>query len=586
MGMKTPRRKPSPKSIKSLENSRWTMLDNYKTSKTRARFQCQLCGQIINSNFNRMSSRPLLCDCRRERNEKKRTQTKIRRVQEIAKSRGGEFLSNSKVIETKKRYSWRCSKGHEWQSSVLSVVYRNSWCPVCAGNAPRKLEELSTVVELRGGKLLDNQYRGVDANYRMICSKGHEFRNQFKKIVNNGQWCGICSRGSKSEELARTTFEQIFGANFPKARPNWLRNSRGNQMELDGYCEDLGLAFEYQGRQHFERVTHFVGDLAERVADDKTKKKLCEQNGVLLFYLHHTTKPEAFGAAIRKQATKFKIKESYDYSKKIDLNKAYIRDDRLENLRSILEAKQIDLLSAKWIDTNTKYRLSCKNCGYEWFAKGNAFFSKRPAPGCRKCARIDLANKQRGSIYDLEKYAQEFGGRVVSKTYTTAQSKYRFICKNGHSFENKFNNMKSRKQFCPFCENRQTREFASKSVFTKRLEMKGLEAREKVISFTQPVLVRCKRCAEEFRISLKSLKQASTKGCPFCSGYKVREADARRLMSKLGYEPVTSFPGGSKPWKVKCIKCGSIRNKSISSLKKNQKKCGHKGTEYHSLRKN
>jgi len=49
----------------------------------------------------------------------------------------------------------------------------------------------------------------------------------------------------------------MFNDIFPAQRPLWLINARGHQMELDGYCQKLNLAFEYQGEQHFSIFLFF-----------------------------------------------------------------------------------------------------------------------------------------------------------------------------------------------------------------------------------------------------------------------------------------------------------------------------------------
>lgn len=52
-------------------------------------------------------------------------------------------------------------------------------------------------------------------------------------------------------------------------------------MELDGYCEQLNLAFEYDGEFHYK--DHFSGDkLDKRQRYDKIKDELCIKNGVRL----------------------------------------------------------------------------------------------------------------------------------------------------------------------------------------------------------------------------------------------------------------------------------------------------------------
>ena len=58
-------------------------------------------------------------------------------------------------------------------------------------------------------------------------------------------------------------------------------------MELDGYNEGLGLAFEYNGQQHYKPVSLFGGEegFKQTQERDKLKSKLCAENGVILIYL-------------------------------------------------------------------------------------------------------------------------------------------------------------------------------------------------------------------------------------------------------------------------------------------------------------
>ena len=54
-------------------------------------------------------------------------------------------------------------------------------------------------------------------------------------------------------------------------------------LELDGYCKDFGIGFEYNGLQHYEYIPHFhrngTGDL------DKRKRLLCDTNVITLIII-------------------------------------------------------------------------------------------------------------------------------------------------------------------------------------------------------------------------------------------------------------------------------------------------------------
>lgn len=80
---------------------------------------------------------------------------------------------------------------------------------------------------------------------------------------------------STGEESLRDFFEQLFGSPFPKAMPATLVNPlTGRTLELDGYNEQLKIAFEHNGWSHDK--------IAIVIEKDKIKSKWCSDNGVRL----------------------------------------------------------------------------------------------------------------------------------------------------------------------------------------------------------------------------------------------------------------------------------------------------------------
>ena len=91
----------------------------------------------------------------------------------------------------------------------------------------------------------------------------------------------------KSQEATRVAFERCTGRPFPSARPTWLQG-----LELDGYNVDLGIAFEYNGKQHYEFVKAYHASLRELQKQherDIRKNYLCALQGVILVTVPYTT---------------------------------------------------------------------------------------------------------------------------------------------------------------------------------------------------------------------------------------------------------------------------------------------------------
>lgn len=94
----------------------------------------------------------------------------------------------------------------------------------------------------------------------------------------------------KSEELMLECVEKVFRKNtvIHQYRPYFLRSSKG-QLSYDVFVCGKNIAFEYQGKQHFEPVDFFGGEkhFQEQVARDKLKKRLSDENGVTLIYVNY-----------------------------------------------------------------------------------------------------------------------------------------------------------------------------------------------------------------------------------------------------------------------------------------------------------
>ncbi|MGT2615048.1 hypothetical protein [Clostridium perfringens] len=72
-------------------------------------------------------------------------------------------------------------------------------------------------------------------------------------------------------------------------RPFFLRSSMGGQMSYDVYISGLNIAIEYQGKQHFEPIEYFGGEIAYQntIKRDKEKLFLSNKNNIKLIYINY-----------------------------------------------------------------------------------------------------------------------------------------------------------------------------------------------------------------------------------------------------------------------------------------------------------
>jgi hypothetical protein len=372
----------------------------------------------------------------------------IEAMKELAKKRGGECLSKH-YVNAFGKLRWRCAKSHEWEASASSIKNHRTWCPICAYDVVSSklslgLEEMREIARSRGGECLSEAYpKRHGGKLRWRCRNGHEWEAPPMAVKHAKLWCPICSSGF-SERLCQAMFEAIFDEKFPKARPIWLKNSRGNRMELDGYCKKLNLAFEYHGVQHYKEKEFFhrKTSLSVRQQDDNTKRSLCKAHGISLLEVPYDIQPEELQVFIYNQCSKLGIPVAKKPTVKLaDLD--YYSRNRIEEMRSYAAAKGGKCLADRYVTVITPVMWRCQK-GHEW--KSAFHYIKNKGSWCPACyGNIKL------TIEDMQALAKKRGGECLSMAYRNLNGKLSWRCGVGHEWMATGNDVKNNGSWCPTC---------------------------------------------------------------------------------------------------------------------------------------
>ena len=467
----------------------------------------------------------------------------LENLSRIARSNGGELISK-RYPGFKKPVFFKCAKGHIWQTDPGNIR-SGHWCPECGGTVKKTDEDLRNeilpIVQARGGKLLTigrtPEKKGARVMY--VCENGHE-NEVWVNSLKKGHWCNQCMTAGTTEVIVSNMLYWLTGNRFRKGRYDWLRNSNGNPMELDGYSEQLNLAFEYQGQQHYHFYKFFHGTktkFLQRQKDDKLKIELCLKRGVRLIEIPYTVAlddlQDFLVAKIIQVAPETSLRSGTYNWRRSKVGKA----KELEEIKSICKSKGGICLSEQYINQSTKLDFQCAK-GHRWSTVPSVIKlqgSWCPHVDC-KGTKIALSRVDRNAKAEVSSICKEKDGKLLNVTRSKGlkgRQQFQIECKEGHQWITVLTTLK-KGHWCQKCAanlygNSQRLDISLLKTFAETKE--GTLLSEHYINAATKLLWQC-NSGHRWLAVWNSIQRGSW--CPSCAGKKRFEfkGDAEGFLAK------------------------------------------------------
>ena len=504
----------------------------YVNARTKLEWECAEGHQWMTTP-SKIKNRGQWCpECgRKKRGMKRRLGIDV--MHEIAEKKGGKCLSK-KYVNSWSHLEWECSEGHRWRSKPNNIR-SGKWCAECAGTKKLTIEEAQAIAKSRGGKCLSKKYTSAHTKLKWECANAHRWLATTTSVKHSNTWCSECSAGI-SERICRAHVQQIFGKKFPKSNPKWLKSIGGFQMELDGYCKELHIAFEHQGEQHYTTQSQYIvtkEQLSKRKKMDKHKRMLCAKHKVRLIEipaLFNRTQLEDLSRLIYDECKRLRIRRPAGMlDKQISLRSAWLSDGRkqaLKEMQKIAKDRGGECISKEYLYSDRKLEWKCEK-GHRWKATKDSV--RGLGSWCPECA---LENK-RLSIDIAHQLAKKNGGICLSKSYKNVKEKLKWECAEGHRWLGRLDHIKDGGGWCQKCffARRRSGSYKKVQLIAKKRGGKCLSKEKDYSSSDEKLRFQCKDGHKWFGGVSKII---SGIWCPKCAGRDKTIEDMHSLAKKHG----------------------------------------------------
>lgn len=248
----------------------------------------------------------------------------------------------------------------------------------------------------KGGICLSTveDYKTAHSKLKVQCADQHEFLISKNNLNKPTCWCPACSIYI-TELITIKTITHLLGKPFEKCRPDWLINPISEYpMELDGYNEELKIAVEYNGKQHYEFSNFFHSTLDKfnaQLSRDNLKRQLCKEHDIFLIEVPYTVEIKDIAKFISDKLFSIGLDVEHRIST-LNLNELTKVMSKTDECKNIIESKNGKLIEGSCLKYHSTCIVECEK-GHQWKTK---FQYIKRGGWCQKCTNKrskEVANK-------------------------------------------------------------------------------------------------------------------------------------------------------------------------------------------------
>lgn len=421
---------------------------------------------------------------------------------QIAINKGGECLSEH-YNGQKTKLKFRCKEGHIFETMPGEIKNGGAWCKKCAGLELGTIEEMITLATSNGGECLSNKYINNTTKLKWKCADNHIWEATPRDVKHSKSWCPYCT-WYRDESKCRHILERLLNTEFRKTR-KVLQNG----LELDGYSKELGIAFEYNGKQHYEKsyFSNSIEKLKKIKKSDQIKIDECKSKGIHLIIIPYNI----FGDDC--QLIDFLKNELIIRQINfLDLDSSHLLQDFYfsNSIKKLASANGSVLHSFKYKSKRNKIELKCEK-GHFWEATYNQLKNGKSCPAC--------AGFIRTTIGDLHAIAKQRNGKCLSETIPNNSTPIKWMCEKGHIWEALPNSVKKAGTWCIICAGKAklTIEDMKQLAFNRNGKCLSIE----YVNNSTNLLWECNK-SHQWLAQPQSIKNKKT-WCPFCARLRMEK---------------------------------------------------------------
>ena len=384
---------------------------------------------------------------------------------------------------------WKCSKGHEYKTTVAQKTNRNVKCPICANRLslagyndfatkhPELLNEWNYEKNDKLGIKPNEIIRSGKTKVWWKCKKGHEWQSTVssrirdKRLYHECPACMSYRKISLPEKIIYYYLKKAFSDTIANYKPLWLNNK-----EIDIYIPSKKVGIEYDGAYYHKDY--------ER---DLLKDELCKSNGVTLIRIREKNTP--------------KIKSTSIIFKLLDNNKS---DG--SHVKSGIEFLE------KYFRISLNYDL---NRDIDEILELINFIEKY------NC----IANRNPEVLNEWDYDRNNELGITPNNVSAGSSIKVWWKCEKGHHYKATISTKINQSTGCPYCSSKCVLVGFNDLATTNPELLKEWDYNKNIIKPDEVVKGYTKKvwwkCEKGHSYDMLIINRINGNGCPYCSGHKV-----------------------------------------------------------------